>query len=254
MNRLEPTSSKIVVLPVFTPQTGLRARPPFCTRLSLGLRERSFAAHFLRVSLDIAGEKMKFMNALGLGVTAGLLAVACSSSNSPSSSSTAVATGASTGTTMTGSSAGAASGTTATAGTSSGSATMPEASTTEEASADTDSAADAGTSATMLVAACNTDGSAYNTNTTGTAFEAQDFCTLFISICSQLVAVTALSVQATCEMTYAGWTPAQQECRTYDLCIAAGGTADESPNCWNAQGYAAPVANGASALAGGPCP
>jgi hypothetical protein len=209
---------------------------------------------------------MKFMNALGLGVAAGLLAAACSSSNTPASSGTATtgatsgSTGASTGTTMTGSSSGAASGMTATAGTSSGSATMPEASTTEEASADTDSAADAATSATALIAACDTDGSVYHTSTTGTPFEAQDFCTLFISICSQYVAVTALSVQATCEMTYAGWTPAQQECRTDHLCNAAGGTtademtADEATHCWHAQGYAAPVANGASALPGGPCP
>jgi hypothetical protein len=207
---------------------------------------------------------MKFVNALGLSVAAGLLAVACSSGDKSASSGTAtagaasgstgVATGASTGTTTTGSSAGAASGTTATAGTSSGSATMPEASTTEEASSETDSAADAAPSATALVAACNTDGSVYHTNTTGTAFEAQDFCTLFISICSQYVAVTALSAQATCEMTYAGWTTAQQECRTDHLCNAAGGTADEATHCWHAQGYAAPVSNGASALPGGPCP
>jgi hypothetical protein len=219
---------------------------------------------FSGFSLDIAGEKMKFMNVLGLGVTAGLLAAACGSSNTPASSGTAttgatsgstVATGASTGTTTTGSSAGAASGTTATAGTSSGSATMPEASTTEEASADTDSssAADAATSASALVAVCNANG-VYHTSPTGTAFEAQDFCTLFISICSQYVAVTALSVQATCEMTYAGWTTAQQECRTDHLCNAAGSTADETMHCWHAQGYAAPVSNGASALAGGPCP
>lgn len=230
---------------------------------------------------------MKILSKLGMSVAVSLLAAACSSNNSPAStgSTTGSTSGAGTGSTSgagTGSASGAGTGTStgATTGTTSGATTgttsgvssgvstgstsgatsgtieagspeaSTEASTTEEASVEA-AAPDAAASAASLVTTCNANPpSVYHTSATGTAFAPEDFCTLFISICSTkiLAANTAFGVQSTCETAYENLTGAQQSCRTDHLCNAAAGTTSEDPHCYHAQGW-----NSATMQTGGPC-
>jgi hypothetical protein len=221
---------------------------------------------------------MKIVSKLGLSITLGLLAAACSSSNntpastgtstgSSSGSGSGSASGAGTGTSSGGTgasgtssgSSGAGSGTSSGAGTGTASGTAsgatsgttteagsPEASTTEEASTTVEAGSDAASVAT-LTAECT---GATPHHGGGVAFSAQDFCTIFISTCVPgylIASESALGVQSTCETTYAALIASDQVCRTDHVCNATG-AGQQTTHCPHAQGWST-----ATTQAGGPC-
>jgi hypothetical protein len=73
----------------------------------------------------------------------------------------------------------------------------------------------------------------------GMSFTPQQFCVLFNSICTGAnVHEQDLSVAATCETAYGGWTTTQTVCRTNHLCNANQSTANANTHCGHTQSYA----------------
>jgi hypothetical protein len=93
-------------------------------------------------------------------------------------------------------------------------------------------------------------------------FSAADFCTLYFSLCNDLVGATHFANETACETAYNGFntTPdagegpaGQKGCRSYHLCNAYGGgtptTTTLNTHCPHATGFLP-----ADAGPGGPCP